>query len=117
MDDLIKGIKNKVFHRGVLRCRGGGRLGFDDCYIVVHSETSLGGKKKTSRWSISITGRDRVNRALDGDVVAVELINSEEMENQKIIVSPETESSNVVLAEETATPSAAALEGLQTAGY
>lgn len=57
MDELLKGIKNKKYYRGVIRCRGGGRLGYDDCYIVVHGETTVGGKKKTLRWSISIKGK------------------------------------------------------------
>jgi exoribonuclease R len=114
---MTKGIKNKKYYRGVLRCRGGGRLGYDDCYIVVHQDSpGTGGKKKATRWSVSIKGRERINRALDGDLVAVEIISAaEESEQPKNISlhSSEMEKNSVGIAEETAVPSAADLEGLQ----
>jgi hypothetical protein len=61
MDALLRGIKNKQFFRGVLRCKAGGRGGggHDDCYVVVHSgrgKDSGSKKKDEERWSISITG-------------------------------------------------------------
>jgi hypothetical protein len=56
VEAMTKGIKNKKYYRGVLRCRGGGRLGYDDCYLVVHQETNVNGKKKVNRWSISLKG-------------------------------------------------------------
>lgn len=117
LEDMTKGIKNKKYYRGVLRCRGGGRLGYDDCYIVVHQDSpGAGGKKKAARWSVSIKGRERINRALDGDLVAVEIISAtEESEQLKEISlhSSEMEKNSVGIAEETAIPSAADLEGLQ----
>jgi exoribonuclease R len=116
---MTKGIKNKKFYRGVLRCRGGGRLGYDDCYIVVHQDSAgAGGKKKAARWSVSIKGRERINRALDGDLVAVEIISAaeqsaEESKSSISLHSSEIEKNSVGIAEETAVPSAADLEGLQ----
>jgi hypothetical protein len=56
VEAMTKGIKNKKYYRGVLRCRGGGRLGYDDCYLVAHQETNVNGKKKVNRWSISLKG-------------------------------------------------------------
>jgi hypothetical protein len=150
LEEMTRGIKNKKFYRGVLRCRGGGRLGYDDCYLVVHQEMTVGGKKKVNRWSVSLkgertallesvltsssvlssrpcplfsspllSGRERINRALDGDIVAVEILTGEELETEKtkktIQAHPSetNETSVVVVAEETAVPSAADLEGLQ----
>ena len=67
MDTLLRGIKNKKYYRGVLRCRAGGRggEGRDDCYVVVHSSRDRPGDKKKSnspeeRWSVTITGTSSV---------------------------------------------------------
>ena len=57
--------------RGVLRSKGRGSGKNDhwkDCYSVIHS--SSGGTRR----SVAISGDYRVNRALDGDVVALELV-------------------------------------------
>lgn len=121
MDGLLRGIKNKQYYRGVLRCKAGGRAGggYTDCYVVVHSAKGKdrGAKKKDDeRWSISITGLECVNRALDGDVVAVELIASSR--TSTAIVSSQTKeptqfsSSDLCVSDVTAEPSLEAIEGL-----
>ena len=60
MDTLLRGIKNKKYYRGVLRCKAGARGGSrDECYVVVHaSKTTSGGKGKGSeeRWSVTLSG-------------------------------------------------------------
>jgi exoribonuclease R len=65
--------------------------------------------------SVTLPGRERINRALDGDIVAVEILTTEEMEREKKIQThpSEMDQDSVVVAEETAVPTAADLEGLQ----
>ena len=60
--------------RGTLRVK---RDDWTDCYVVVH--TAEGQPRK----SVVIKGRLNVNRAVDGDVVAVELLPEVETEREK----------------------------------
>ena len=64
------GLRTRKYFRCVIRCSGRPTTGVDSwkcCYAVVH-------KADGSRTSISIEGEYNVNRALDGDVVAIEIL-------------------------------------------
>lgn len=63
-------------------------------------------------------GRDRINRALDGDIVAVELIQPGEISKYSSIALHPSESlqASVSIAEDTAVPTAADIEGLKHSG-
>lgn len=69
-------------------------------------------------YNVCYTGRDRINRALDGDIVAVELIQPDEASKPSIISLHPSEmaQTNVSIAEETAVPTAADIEGLRQTG-
>jgi exosome complex exonuclease DIS3/RRP44 len=64
MSELMAGIKSGKFHRGVLRA---GRS-WANGYVLVEG---LGGE---DRISVLIEGPRNVNRAMDGDVVAIEIL-------------------------------------------
>ena len=74
MTDLSSGLRSKRLMRGTLRVK---RDDWTDCYVVVH--TAEGQPRK----SVVIKGRLNVNRAVDGDVVAVELLPEVETEREK----------------------------------
>jgi exosome complex exonuclease DIS3/RRP44 len=82
----------------MIRCT---REGQGDYYVVIHKDDG-------SRTSVQIRGRECVNRAIDGDVVAVELIDSRSM---NIDVRDLSIISSGVVAE-TAEPTIEAIEGL-----
>lgn len=68
--DILAGLRSRKYFRCTIRCSGRPSAGSDSwktCYAVVH-------KADGSRVSVSIDGERNVNRALDGDVVAVEII-------------------------------------------
>jgi exosome complex exonuclease DIS3/RRP44 len=74
MDKLLGGIKTRQFLRGTIRCRGNDR---SDCYILLHRKDS------EERRTVLVTGHIRVNRAVDGDVVAIELVAAPENETDE----------------------------------
>ena len=74
MTDLSSGLRSKRLMRGTLRVK---RDDWTDCYVVVH--TAEGQPRK----SVVIKGRLNVNRAVDGDVVAVELLPEVETERER----------------------------------
>ncbi len=86
MHVIQSGLRSKRFLRGTIRCK---REGITECYVVVHSD------EENSRKSVNITGECRclttrgvnlnlmcgsgmlnVNRAIDGDLVALELLDA-----------------------------------------
>ena len=67
MEEVSTGLKTKQYLRGTIRAR---RDNCEDCYAVIHGM----GKGGDERVSVSIRGRANVNRAVDGDVVALQLI-------------------------------------------
>ena len=76
--------------------------------MVVHSED-----KNAPRRAVHVSGRMRVNRALDGDVVAVELVESERDDTDAASSSAgESIISQVEAAAETAEPTIAVMEGI-----
>jgi len=72
MEQISEGLRTKRFLRGTLRVR---RDDSHDCYAIVH-----GGGNDGARQTISVTGKHNVNRAVDGDIVALELTKIDEME-------------------------------------
>lgn len=65
MNEVMEGLKTRRFLKGTIRCE---RDSIFDCYVVVHSSDNV------TRKSVQIRGSQRVNRAVDGDVVAIELV-------------------------------------------
>ncbi|KAJ1403818.1 hypothetical protein B484DRAFT_404970, partial [Ochromonadaceae sp. CCMP2298] len=104
---LLEGLRQRRFLRGTLRCQ---REGAWDCYVVVHSADGQ------SRRSVQIMGLRRVNRALDGDVVALELCEAADPnDTDKDMGTSGSEGGGMVVGEETAEPSAEAMEGIASA--
>jgi exosome complex exonuclease DIS3/RRP44 len=73
MDKLLSGIKTRKYLRGTIRCRGNRA----DCYVLLHRKDS------DERRTVSITGHIRCNRAVDGDVVAIEMCDAPEGEKDE----------------------------------
>ena len=78
--DISIGIKSKRYHRGVIRCKDSWMNG----YVIVH--TNDGEPRK----SINVIGEASINRAVDGDVVAVEVISQAEANSIKSIFKKST---------------------------
>ena len=106
-----------------------GKKSHRDGQLVLKVLNNSNTKKKKLTISLLIywnkLGRDKVNRGLDGDVVAVEIISPEEHQraqdenelnrNTNIQLHPfESEPNNVVVSEITAEPTPAEMEGLST---
>lgn len=69
MSDISVGLRSGTVLKGTIRCKGGGGSAcWTSCYVTVH--TSEGQPRRV----VDINGGWRVNRAVDGDVVAVQLI-------------------------------------------
>ncbi|KDO31060.1 hypothetical protein SPRG_22126 [Saprolegnia parasitica CBS 223.65] len=64
MSEVLAGIKNKRFFQGTLRCN---RDHWMECSVLIHGLND-------SRVPVLISGHDYINRAMDGDVVAIELL-------------------------------------------
>lgn len=71
LSDILAGIRSRKYHRCILRSSGrptaSGAECWTECYAIIH-------KQDGQRVSIAVQGRENVNRALDGDVVAIEII-------------------------------------------
>lgn len=68
MSDVSMGLKSKKILKGTIRVK---RDDWTDCYVVVHTAEG------EPRRSVQIKGRLHVNRAVDGDVVALEVLGEE----------------------------------------
>ncbi|OQR96378.1 exosome complex exonuclease RRP44 [Thraustotheca clavata] len=64
MSDVLAGIKNKRYFQGTLRCN---RDHWLECSVLIHGLDD-------SRVPVLIAGQNHINRAMDGDVVAIELL-------------------------------------------
>ncbi|KAF0686146.1 Aste57867_22111 [Aphanomyces stellatus] len=64
MSEVLAGIKNKRYFQGTLRCN---RDHWLECSVLVHGLND-------ARVPVLISGRDYINRAMDGDVVAIEIL-------------------------------------------
>jgi exosome complex exonuclease DIS3/RRP44 len=84
IEDINERIRNGKLFKGTIRCKGRGGTENDnwtDCYAVIHSTSPKG--EEGERRSAEIKGEWRVNRALDGDVVALELVREEQGELER----------------------------------
>jgi exosome complex exonuclease DIS3/RRP44 len=84
-DQLKSGMKTGKYFRGILRVKGNDR---NDCYVLL---TNFSGK---DRKTVTVKGMENINRAIDGDIVAIELISSEEMMEMKESEEEEEEEKN-----------------------
>ena len=73
IDGISAGLRTGKILRGSIRVAGGARGGLNawqKCYAVVQDRTK---DKNGTRRFLDVTGAARVNRAVDGDIVALEL--------------------------------------------
>ena len=111
LHEVMEGLKTRQFLKGTIRCE---RDSIFDCYVVVHSADGV------TRKSVQIKGSQRVNRAVDGDVVAIELVAgppTAEEERLSAISSGFASSrsdDSVGVMEETAAATADVIEGITT---
>lgn len=64
MSEVLSGIKNKRFFQGVIRCN---RDHWLECHVLIHGQGDV-------KVPVLIQGREHINRAIDGDVVAIQLL-------------------------------------------
>ncbi|DAZ98034.1 TPA: hypothetical protein N0F65_004524 [Lagenidium giganteum] len=64
MSEILAGVKSKRFFQGVIRSN---RDHWLECHVLIHG---AGG----ARVPVLIQGREHINRAMDGDVVAIQLL-------------------------------------------
>jgi exosome complex exonuclease DIS3/RRP44 len=64
MSEVLTGIKNKRFFQGVIRCN---RDHWLECHVLIHGVDD-------ARVPVLIQGKENINRAIDGDVVAIQLL-------------------------------------------
>lgn len=93
--ELMEGVRQKKFFKGTLRSKANS---WSECYVVIHSG------ENEARQSIDVIGKLNVNRALDGDVVIVELYpNENEYQNDdediKEVKKREDEQKLVIISE------------------
>ncbi len=75
IDQLQDGIKANKYFKGAIRVK---RNDYNECYVMVRDPNDA-----EKRMAIHIQGRVNVNRAIDGDVVAVEILSKEERERER----------------------------------
>lgn len=66
MSTILQGLKSRKYLRGSIRCK---RDNPNECYVVIH-----GSADGESRKAVTICGPQHINRAVDEDIVAVELV-------------------------------------------
>ncbi|ETW05835.1 hypothetical protein H310_03502 [Aphanomyces invadans] len=64
MSEVLAGIKNKRYFQGTLRCN---RDHWLECTVLIHGLNE-------ARVPVLISGREFINRAMDGDIVAIEIL-------------------------------------------
>eukprot|EP01038_Epipyxis_sp_PR26KG_P006749 gene6749-9246_t len=108
INEVLNGLKSKRYFRGTIRCV---RDNPDDCYVIIH--TADGEERK----SIQVKGKLNVNRAFDGDVVAVEIIRADAGSDELLLSSMNDSNvtESVRVAEETAELTVEAIEAIYEA--
>lgn len=84
VEEINEHIRNGKLFKGTIRCKGRGGTENDnwtDCYAVIHSTSEKG--EEGERRSAVIKGEWRVNRALDGDLVALEIVQEGQGEQER----------------------------------
>ncbi|OWZ24625.1 Exosome complex uclease [Phytophthora megakarya] len=62
--ELLAGIKNKRFFKGTIRCN---RDHWLECHVLIHGANGV-------KIPVLLQGREHINRAIDGDLVAIQLL-------------------------------------------
>ena len=112
MTEISTGLRTGRFLKGSIRCKGGSSSsGWTACYVMVH--TAEGEPRRI----VDVNGGWRVNRAVDGDVVAIELVGEailpgEDDFTQALIDDDVEALSAVMVGEGLAEPSPEAEEGI-----
>ncbi|KAE8890822.1 Exosome complex exonuclease RRP44 A [Phytophthora fragariae] len=65
--ELLAGIKNKRFFKGTIRCN---RDHWLECHVLIHGANGV-------KIPVLLQGREHINRAIDGDLVAIQLLPKE----------------------------------------
>eukprot|EP01031_Cornospumella_fuschlensis_P044984 gene44984-55024_t len=66
-EELAEGLRVRRFLRGALRVK---KDDWSDCYVIVREPSGGSGGGRSQRVVVHVQGSHRVNRALDGDIVA-----------------------------------------------
>ena len=114
MPEISTGLRSGRLLKGTIRCKGSAAGAWMSCYVIVH------GAEGAPRRVVDIRGGWRVNRAVDGDVVAVELIDEAWMTGEEEFCKALEEEDSaalsaaaaVVIGEEVAEPTPEAEEGI-----
>jgi exosome complex exonuclease DIS3/RRP44 len=62
--ELLAGIKNKRYFKGTIRCN---RDHWLECHVLIHGANGV-------KIPVLLQGREHINRAIDGDLVAIQLL-------------------------------------------
>ncbi|KAI9991819.1 hypothetical protein PInf_017190 [Phytophthora infestans] len=62
--EILAGIKNKRFFKGTIRCN---RDHWLECHVLIHGANCV-------KIPVLLQGREHINRAIDGDLVAIQLL-------------------------------------------
>ncbi|KAG1701010.1 hypothetical protein DVH05_011254 [Phytophthora capsici] len=62
--EILAGIKNKRFFKGTIRCN---RDHWLECHVLIHGANGV-------KIPVLLQGREHINRAIDGDLVAIQLL-------------------------------------------
>mmetsp|Transcript_10950 Transcript_10950/g.13845 ORF Transcript_10950/g.13845 Transcript_10950/m.13845 type:complete len:1080 (+) Transcript_10950:70-3309(+) len=95
-NELSIGVKSRKYYQGTIRAERGS---YDKCYVTV--------RKGDDRVAVSIIGAQDINRAVDGDIVVVEIHSVDQWignDENAIENSKSNEKGTVGIAEETAEP-------------
>jgi len=107
MAEISTGLRSGRLLKGTIRCKSN-LTGWTSCYVIVHSQP---------RRVVDIKGGWRVNRAVDGDVVAIELVDEAWLPGEEMFCKAIEEENTTALAaasvgEEVAECSPEAEEGI-----
>jgi exoribonuclease R len=115
-DEIKAGLISGRFYQGTLRCARGK---WDDCYTVVALKRKTNSNKNDGvdeRESVFIKGDQNVNRAMEGDIIAIELIQQDsstmvdDLEEEKAEAEGEESEMRANISEPTAAPQPGELE-------
>ncbi|CAI5738992.1 unnamed protein product [Peronospora destructor] len=70
--ELFAGINNKRFFKGTIRCN---RDHWLECHVLIHGENGV-------KIPVLLQGREHINRAIDGDLVVIQLLPKEQWKKQ-----------------------------------
>jgi exosome complex exonuclease DIS3/RRP44 len=71
ISDITRGIKVGTYYQGIIRCAD--RSSYDKCYVTIRGTNASSTAEEEDRVAVEINGIQDVNRAVDGDMVAIQL--------------------------------------------